>query len=101
MSILKIIGGIILLLFTFISSVLIRDYLYDRRLTAAVENFSPGMTEDEIVSRIGRPSTTYIGDIGPKIYWCYGSRSFEDNPDYCGIALEMSAPPRKLVKVLK
>ena len=81
--------------------VCLRDELYDRWLHSNIETFHPGMTEQDVISKIGRPSTTYIGDIGPGIYWCYPTRSFEDSPDYCGYALEMSAPPRKFVQVIK
>jgi hypothetical protein len=90
-----------LLICTFFMAVYLRDEWYDRWLQYNIETLQNGMTEEEVISQIGRPSTTYIGDIGPGIYWCYRSRSFEDNPDYCGYELEMSAPPRKLVKVLK
>jgi hypothetical protein len=101
MRIVKIVIGLILLAFFVIGGVLLQDYIHLRNLESNLQAVKPGMSESELIKLLGKPDTLYIGDIGPREYLCFGKRVYDDNPDSCPIAIEMSAPPRTVIKVLK
>ncbi len=84
---------------TFLSGVTIRDAYQERWLKKNVKLIHPGMTDQEVIAILGRPTSRHMSDI-PGDYWCWGSDSFSDNPDYCGKVTLQMGPTGIVEKVL-
>src|SRR6185369_8891365 len=74
---------LILLIASFFGAVFVRDYLYEEWLKSNITRIHVGMTDQEVINILGKPTTMHMSDEPGEI-WCYGSDSFSDNPEYCG-----------------
>jgi len=102
MSLLRIASGIIVLLFTFIAALYASDGIQNWRIRRNVQYVELGTTADELKAQLGEPTCVTSADIAPRQYWSFGKDSFTDNPDFCGsVLIELSAPPRQVVKVIQ
>jgi len=98
----KILFGIILLSFTFVTATVLGDSIENWQIRRNLQFVEPGMTESDLRSLLGEPTCMTNADIGPREYWSFGKDSFTDNPDFCGsVLIEMSAPPRTVRKVIQ
>ncbi|HUR97995.1 MAG TPA: outer membrane protein assembly factor BamE [Pyrinomonadaceae bacterium] len=93
--------GFLLLVLTFVIGVVGRDTLHERWLIENAKQIRPGMSESEVTTILGSPTSRHMSDI-TGVYWCYGSDSFQDRADYCGeVEIEMSSTrPGRVLKVL-
>lgn len=82
--------GLILLAATFTSNVLISNGISEYRLRKNVKQISAGMTDQEVIAILGKPTSGNMSDIGPGRYWIYQTDSFD--LEYTGgyLVLEMS-----------
>ena len=87
----KLFVGVLLFVTVFLSSVAIRDFLYERYIQTNAKRIQLGMSEAEVIAILGKPTSKAMSD-SPGLYWCYGSSSWtEEGDSYCGsISLHMS-----------
>jgi len=86
MKFIRIFLGILLLLFTFGTGIAIRDEIYLRSVEANLPKLNTGMTKDEVIAIIGKPTNMEMTD-GSGTVWCYGSSTWESwayGEIYCG-----------------
>ena len=94
--------GILALIGCFISGLAVYGIYLDSQLRSNIHNVKVGMSEDEVIRILGKPSNQGISDI-PGTYWHYRTdlvyQLIDDNPDSVGyLVLEMSSNG-KVVKV--
>ncbi len=96
-KIVKIAIGLILLIVCFVGSIAVRDRWRENHLQANKGKITVGMSEAEVISILGEPTSKHMSDI-PGLYWCYGSDTWREwayNDEYCGnTLLEMSSGGR-------
>ncbi len=98
MKVIRITLGIFILLIVFVGSVLISDRYREYRLKENIKRVQPGMTAEEVIAIMGRPTSHHMSDI-PGEYWCWGSDSFEDHPEYCGKVMLEMGPGKRVVSI--
>ena len=81
--------GLILLAATFTSGVLISDGISEYRLRKDIKQISAGMTDKEVTTILGPPTSRLMSDIDPGRYWLYKTDTFNDSDGY--LVLEMSS----------
>ena len=98
--------GLIIFLICFTSSVKLRDHFYEQSLINNIQKIKVGMSEDEVIKILGKPSSREMSDI-PGEYWCYDTdsigRTFDVQSEVrCGhLLLEMSSPRNsRVVKII-
>lgn len=76
--------GLIIFAGCFLTSVLIRDYVYEQHLRTNISKVKVGMTEKEVIEILGKPSNIWMTD-GSAQPWCYNTNSitevFEPQPE--------------------
>lgn len=86
----------------FIGSLALYGAYLDSQLRQNIHKVNVGMSEDEVIQILGKPTDRVMSDI-PGTYWCYRTdlvhRLIDDNPDTEGyLVLEMGSNG-KVVKV--
>ena len=90
--------GILPFIAAFVVSLCLYGWYLDSRLKIDVHKVHPGMTEEEVIQVIGKPTSRGISDI-PGTYWYYRTdvihQLIDDNPDKTGyMVLEMGSDGR-------
>jgi len=103
MSRIRVAIGIILSVSTFIAALYASDRIQNWQIRRNIQFVETGTTENELKGLLGSPTCVTSSDIAPRQYWSFGKDSFTDDPNFCGsvVLIEMSAPPRKVLKVLR
>ncbi len=96
--ILKCTVGFLLFLTTFVGSVEIRDRAYEAWVKNQVARVVPGMTDKQVISIIGKPTSYHMSDE-PGSYWCYGSNSFNSYEEYCGKVMLLMGTDNRVIRV--
>jgi outer membrane protein assembly factor BamE (lipoprotein component of BamABCDE complex) len=87
--------GLFIFLVCFMASVKLRDYFYETQLRNNIQKIKIGMSEQEVIEILGKPSNRFSSD-SPTNYWCYDTDSIaqtleEQSEMRCGnILIEMS-----------
>ena len=90
--------GFILFLFTFVGSIQVRDYVYERWIKSQVRQIVPGMTRQEVINVLGKPTSFHMSDE-PGHYWCYGSETFNSYEQYCGSVMLLMGSDDRVIRV--
>ena len=102
MLIRRLIPAFAIFLVCFLGSLLLDGSYSDARLRKNIAKIQPGMSEEQVIKILGKPTARAISDI-PGTYWSYRTdpiyQLIDDNPDNMGyLALEMSSDG-KVVRV--